>query len=221
MQPGQLYNPGESPEPHPQPEQDHQLPAPQERAAPAPEHAPQVAPGQAEPAWQFNEEADANTDENPVLQPAPTVTWTASEYIAHDKNAGWYLLAILAAIVLAGFVYLITRDAVSPAVVVVLGVAFAVFGARKPQVLEYSISSAGVQIGQKLYPFGLFRTFSIIEEDAVRSILLMPLQRFNLPISIYFDPSDEQKIIEALSAHLPHEERRMSPVDNLMRKIRF
>lgn len=169
--------------------------------------------------WQYkDQEAKVDTyKSNDDL----SITWTASEYIAHDKTISWYLSVIAASLMVAAIVYLITQDKISFVVVTVLGLAFAAFGARKPQVLQYSIDKSGVRIGLKHYPFGLFRTFSIIEEYAVRSILLMPLKRFNLPITIYYDPDDEQKIVQAISNHLPHEERNMSPVDNLMRKIRF
>ncbi len=149
------------------------------------------------------------------------VNWTASEYVAHDKSAKWYISVMLVALIMAAIVFAVTRDIISPVVVIILGGAFAAFGARKPQVLEYSIQDSGVHIGQRHYPYSMFKTFSIIEEEAMRSILLMPLQRFNLPISIYYDLADEQQIAEALSKHLPHEERELSPLDNLMRKIRF
>lgn len=174
-----------------------------------------------ESSWEFSGD-DGGTEPQGLPQtPVSVVSWTASEYIAHDKNISWYLSVIAAAVVVAVVVYFLTKDFVSPAVVVVIGVAFAVFGARKPQVLQYSVSNVGVQIGQKQYPFGMFRTFSVLEEDATRSILLMPLQRFNLPISIYYDPADEQQIVAALASHLPHEERSIGQIDNFMRKIRF
>lgn len=225
MQPGQTINPGRPTPGSPQPETPQQPPAtpPAEPSQTSQDFASEPQDNlsvQNDSAWQFSEQEDDNTDAF-AISSTPAVNWTASEYIAHDKNPGWYLLTILAALVVAALVFLVTRDKVSSVVVAILGIAFVVFGARKPQVLEYSIDSTGVRIGQKQYPFGLFRTFSVVEEDAIRSILLMPLQRFNLPISIYYDPADEQTIVEALSAHLPHEERRMSPVDNLMRKIRF
>lgn len=234
MQPGDTITPGAQP-PEPQNQQQpFQAPAPpvpeQPAQAPLP---PAPEPPQAvqqvhmdtgvdsQPAWQFNNGEENYAAQEPALSPTATVSWTASEYVAHDKNAGWYVLVMLAAAAVAGIVYLVTRDLVSPVVVMILGGAFAVFGARQPQVLEYAISNTGVHIGQKQYPYGLFRTFSIIEEDATRSILLMPLQRFNLPISVYYDPADEQQIVEALAAHLPHEDRAVGPIDNFMRKIRF
>ena len=238
MQPGDMITPGGQP-----PEQ-QDAPAPQtaperqefaEQPSPAPQNqqpqpvalepqAPEPAqepPQQPASGWNFTaEESESFNDGDFTPQPAD-VTWTASEYIAHDKNFGWYVLVVMSSAVLAAMVYLITQDIISPIVIVTIGVAFAAFGARKPQVLEYTINSSGVHIGQRHYPYGMFRTFSIVEEDATRSILLMPIQRFNLPISIYYDPADEEKIVEALGSRLPNEDRRPSPIDNLMRKIRF
>lgn len=179
---------------------------------------------QEQPNWQFDEETDTAVGDEQIsasAQSIPEVEWTASEYIAHEKNIGWYMLATLVLVAVGALIYLITRDLISPIVIFIMGMAFVAFAARKPRVLSYAISNTGVIISQKHYPFNTFKTFSIIEEGAVRSILLMPLRRFNLPIYIYYEPSDEPKIIEALSAHLPREDIRMNPVDNLMRKIRF
>lgn len=239
MQPGQTINPG-SQTPEPQPPQQPVVPQPpvEPPASPAPEPAPAPMPAEPvpfsappeEPAqqpeqtdagWQFSNEDEMYSGQTPAPSYTETVSWTASEYVSHDKNAGWYTLVVVTSVVVAAVVFLLTKDYVSPVVVVVLGVAFAAFGARKPQVLEYAIDNTGVRIGQKHYPYELYRTFSVIEEDAVRSILLMPMQRFNLPISLYYDPADEVRIIEALGAHLPHEDRKPAAVDNFMRRIRF
>jgi len=221
MQPGGVITPGASPSDPQQPAEPVQ-PAPQPVAAqpPAPELQAEP-PVQPDTGWQFTAaESDYNVPA-PLPQLRAVINWTASEYVAHDKNMGWYALVVLVSGVVAAVVYFITRDFVSTGVMIVLGLAFAAFGARKPQVLEYSIDAVGIQIGPKHYPFTMFRTFSLLEEDAVHSILLMPLQRFNLPITVYYDPANEDGIIEALSIHLPHEDRRLSPIDNLMRKIRF
>jgi hypothetical protein len=184
---------------------------------------PDQEPAEQEKAdWQFHDdEGEAQGDQPLAIQQMPAVTWTASEFVSHDKNAGWYMLVIVGSAAIAALVYLITRDVISPIVIVILGISFAAFGARKPRVLEYAIDNTGVHVGSKTYPYGLFKTFSVIEEDAVRSILLMPMQRFNLPISVYYDPADEEKIVEALGAHLPHQDRKPTPIDNFMRKIRF
>ncbi len=49
----------------------------------------------------------------------------------------------------------------------------------------------------------------------------MPLKRFMPPITLYYPPDQEDAVINALAAYLPHEDRTHDPVDRLMRKIRF
>jgi hypothetical protein len=171
--------------------------------------------------WQVTTSDDPASKPAFPTHPVVTVSWSASEYVAHDKNMGWYALVVLGSGVVAAVVYLITRDVISTSVMVILGITFAAFGARKPQVLEYAVDGAGIRIGPRHYPYSKFKTFSIIEEDAVRSILLMPLQRFNLPVAIYYNPEEEEKIIQALGVYLPHEDRQAGPIDSLMRKIHF
>jgi len=217
----------------PLPEQPLQPPAPafvapqpiqEPSPLPSPESQPQLQPADAIPpeaGWQFSAGDEVYAEPPLDFSLTPAVSWSASEYAAHDKNAGWYMLVVLGALVVTVLVYLLTRDLISSGVMLILGVSFAAFGARKPQVLQYSVDRTGIHIGQKSYPYGMFRTFSILDEEASRSILLMPLQRFNLPISIYYAPDDEDQIIGVLGGHLPHEDRTLSLLDNLMRQIRF
>ena len=229
MQPGDTITPGQQPAPPvEQPEQ------PAVQAAPAvevPQFAPaaqqqeqqpptpQASPDQ--PTWQFT----ANEEQpDPYQLPQNTtqdISWTASEYVSHDKSVSWFALAGLAVVAIAGVIYLVTREWISAIVVGVLGFAFAAFAGRQPGVLEYALDVQGVHIGSRVYPYGMFRSFSVLQEGGVQSILLVPLQRFGLPITIYYDPADEDKIIEVLGGRLPHENRNPSPIDNLMRKIRF
>lgn len=148
-------------------------------------------------------------------------TWTASEYIAHNKGFGWYALLFLAAAVLAAAVYFVSRDVVSTATIGIIEVIFAVAAARKPRVLTYSLDGSGLTIGQKFYPYSNFKSFALIQQGAFPSITFMPLKRFMPSLSIYFAPDDQEKILDALSKHLPMEQSQGELVDRLMHRIRF
>lgn len=182
-----------------------------------------ISPGAAQPetSWQFH--ADQPAPQAPA-KPSTTddgVHWTASEFIAHTKTAGWYMLLVVAALLLAGFVFIVTKDKISAVMIVIVAVIFAVFAARKPRELNYQVDGSGVQIGPKAYPYGAFRSFSIVEEGAIESIWLMPLKRFMPILTIYFDPKDGQKIVDVLAQFLPVENRQMDPIDRLMHRLRF
>lgn len=149
------------------------------------------------------------------------VSWTASEYIDHARGAGWYLGLILGTIALAAGVYLVTKDYFAAGVIAAVGIIVGIFSTHKPKQVQYSLSSSGLTAGEKSYPLSLFKTFALIREGALSSVNLIPIKRFMPPLSIYFDPADEQKIVTILGEHLPLAEGGLDAVERLSRRLRF
>lgn len=149
------------------------------------------------------------------------VTWTASEYIAHEKSAGWYVQLAAVALLISAAVYWLTHDSISAGVVIIGALFLAIYGGRQPRQLTYRLDAGGLIIGSKRFAFTEFRSFAVADEGAFSSIVLMPLKRFAPLTTIYYAPQDEDKILAVLEAHLPLEEHKPDPVDKLMRRIRF
>ena len=170
--------------------------------------------------WQFRDE-DPGASTGPPLPTGDPVVWSASEYVAHSKSAIWYLQLALVALVFAGIAYFITHDFVVVATIAVVAIIFGVAAGRKPRVLDYSVDSSTISIGQKQYPYAMFRSFSIIQEGPINSIYLMPAKRFNPPLSIYYPPEEEQQIVEIIGSRLPQEPREQDAIDRFMHRIRF
>lgn len=176
--------------------------------------------------WKFTNDQTANPT-NGQQSPAPTtnsiknVEWTASEYVEHEKGNMWFVQFGLASIGIIGVTFFVTRDYISIVVLSVLAVGIGYFAGRKPETLSYKLDPQGIHIGPKLYPVSMFKSFAIVEEGAISSIALLPLKRFMPAITVYFAPDDEKKIVDALGAMLPQEERQQDKVDKLMHKIRF
>lgn len=174
--------------------------------------------------WQFHPEDQllaTPQSSAEASQTGTTVQWTASEFIAHSKSVGWYILLMLATAILAGLVYLLTQDKISAGIVIIVAIIFGIFAARKPRELTYGVDNKGVRIGEKFYPYALFRSFSIVQEGGIESIWLMPLRRFMPIITIYFEQTDGEKIVGVLSQMLPVEQRQVDIVDKLMHRLRF
>ncbi len=169
----------------------------------------------------FYREDDEPVAANPDFATVPEVHWTASEYIDHQKSVLWYVVLAVATIVVSGVIYLIGRDVLTVVAIVLVAISFGFFASRPPRTLDYAIERRGIVIGDKLYPYSILRTFSIQPEKGFSSLQLIPLKRFMPAISVYYPPDQEEKIINALSNYLPHEERKPDPIDRLMRHIRF
>ncbi|HSW85240.1 MAG TPA: hypothetical protein VLF79_01325 [Candidatus Saccharimonadales bacterium] len=157
----------------------------------------------------------------PEEQNTKDITWTASEFVAHDKSAGWYGLLALTTIVLAVAIYLLFHDVISVAVVVFAGLLFGFYAGHQPRQLNYSLNSRGLNIGEKHYNFDHFRWFSIVQEGAFSGVLFMPHKRFAPTITVYYPPEEEDQIMAILTSRLPVENHKADAVDSLMKHIRF
>lgn len=150
-----------------------------------------------------------------------SISWTASEYIDHSRGSGWYLALIAGTIALAALVYFITKDYFATCIVGFMGAVVGVFSRQKPKQVIYELSSSGLKAGEKVYPLNLFKSFALIREGILSSVNLIPIKRFMPPLSIYFDLSDEQKIVSLLGSHLPLEEGGLDTIERLARRLRF
>lgn len=149
------------------------------------------------------------------------VSWTASEYVEHHKPTSWYVGLSVATGLAVALVFLLTRDIISVVVIAMMGMLFGVFASRRPEVREYNINSRGLSISGKLYPHEEFRSFSVHQEEKLRSLFLTPVKRFMPGITIYYPPDQEDAIMDALANFLPFEEGEPDAVDRFMGKIRF
>ncbi len=149
------------------------------------------------------------------------VTWTASEFIAHHKNGGWYATAIFGCASLCVLIYIFTHDFVSIIAITTVVILFLIISGKKPQQQAYIIDSHGVTIGSRLYPYSTFKSFAVSYEGAIGCITFVPLRRFMPEIAVYYAPDDENRILEALSRSLPNDQRSERNVDRLMKRIHF
>ncbi|HZM63554.1 MAG TPA: hypothetical protein VFB59_00290 [Candidatus Saccharimonadales bacterium] len=149
------------------------------------------------------------------------VEWTASEYIAHQKSAAWYVKVIFFALLLACLVYFITRDVISTFVILFAGLVFSVAGARKPRTLAYRLDQGGLTVGQKYYPYSQFKSFAVVEQGPLTTVMLLPLKRLLPSVDIYAPPENVQAIGDILTEHLPLEVRKPGVVDTFAHRIRF
>lgn len=180
--------------------------------------------------WQYKPEGTQKASfadgHDRVSQAAPTsaddtVEWTASEFVAHDKGVGWYVLLATGAIVVAVFTYLITRDRFSVGVIILFAVILGIIGARKPRVVTYRLDSSGVKIGARFHPYSEYKSFALREEQPFASIELVPMKRFDFPLGIYLAPENEHEVLNVLTRHLPLERGELDGAERLMRRLRF
>lgn len=165
-----------------------------------------------------SDEAEQNYGPEPTLTP---VTWSASEFVSHQKTTLWYVgLGFVSAIVTL-LVFLVTRNLLSGIVVAMACMALGVFAARTPQTKTFEINTEGVVVAGRPFPYGLFKSFSIMEDGGISCIWLRPIKKFMPTVVMYYGPEEEEQIILMLDNFLPQEDRQHDFVDKVSRRIRF
>ena len=150
------------------------------------------------------------------------ISWEASEFIAHEHGSGWYGMLILSTVLLSAVVFFLSgRDIVATVIIVFLGIAVGLYARRKPAIAKYEINGSGLKVNDKLYKYGDYKSFALIDEGALSSVNLIPLKRFMPPVSAYFDEKDEKKITDTLGNYLPYEPRKLDATERLSRRLRL
>jgi len=163
------------------------------------------------------EEPDLERHE-PEMKP---IEWQASEYVHHEKNILWFLGLVVVTVALALLAVFVVKSWTFAALIFVMAAATMVYARRPPRVLNYSLSEHGLSIDDKLYPLHEFRAFSIIQEGAIYSIMLLPVKRFMPAVNVYFPPDDGEAIVDMFGMFMPVEQRELDWVERAVRKIRF
>ena len=147
--------------------------------------------------------------------------WEASEYIHHEKSPRWYLGYIGGVSLILGLTYFLISDIISVIVIALLATAVFVLANRKPRTLSYELTSTGITINGKGYPFDSFRSFSLVRYDDTPSIFLEPMQRYMPSLSIYATPEQLQSVADTFSKFIPNRVHQPDLIDQLIHKLRL
>lgn len=151
----------------------------------------------------------------------PIFKWSAPDSFSVNKQFSWYLALIVITLGVAAGIYLLTKDKITTAVILVSGILIGVYASKKPKMVDYQLTKHGFTINGRYHQFGEYRSFSVIYHGDIRSAVLTPLKRFMPYMYIYFASDMEQKILPTLVDVLPKETSHKDTLDNLLRKIGF
>ena len=200
---------------------------PPEQVQPEPAESQEISPEIAqpeEPTEEFGQEpAEVEpgvSEEEAAAMPEMAFSWQASEYVHHHKSMLWYVVLFMAVIVLAALAIWL-HYWLEIGVFVIMGVAVAVYARKPPRTLLYELSDEGVHVDGKLYPFSVFRSFSVVPDEEWHSIDLESSKRFNPRLVLLFNTPDLDEIVDHLELHLPREDRDPDLIERITRYLRF
>lgn len=193
-------------------------------APPVQQPSDQQDPSQVDPSQQPLDdgeyaEDDVDYDEADELSDEP-VSWSAQEFIHREKGATWFILFTVVIAALVG-ISIWTQAWTFTALIVVIAILVIVYSRRPPRELTYTLNDDGLDIDGKMHAFKDFKSFGIIHDGLEYSVMLIPTQRFQPGISVYFPEEAGEDIVDMLGSRLPMRDLKLDAVDRLVRLLRL
>ncbi|OGF83334.1 hypothetical protein A3B18_00035 [Candidatus Giovannonibacteria bacterium RIFCSPLOWO2_01_FULL_46_13] len=149
------------------------------------------------------------------------LSWEAPEYEYYEKNKDWYWSV---GIVTIGFFILaiILKNWLFSIMVLISGFAVAMYGSKKPKIVQFSITSRGIKADKILYPFDNLKYFWInYDPPHIRELYLVSKKTLTTQISIPLGHIDPNEIREHLIKFIEEKEIEESLFDTIARFFRF
>lgn len=181
-----------------QPEQPTSQPAPEPQA----DVSPQMAVTQ--------------TTDLPESQP---IQWQAPEYVQERRSPWWFIAFWVVTLVLMLLAVLVIRSWSFAILIPAMAAALMIYSHRPPRMLTYVLSGKGLYINEKLHPLGEFRSFGVIREEVVPSLMLIPVKRFRPALTVHFPAETGEAIVDLLGSRIPMQELNLDVFDKVIRKL--
>jgi len=118
---------------------------------------------------------------NPELKTSlPLIKWEAPEYEYIPKSPNWFWsVGIIAAA--AAFAAILLGNVLFAILALLGGFTMILYGARKPKKVLFSLTSRGIQIENRLFPYENIRSFWIHYDPPYRKLLTVELKKMFMP----------------------------------------
>lgn len=147
--------------------------------------------------------------------------WLAEEYEYFEKSSNWFWLVIItsAAVSVVSF---ILDNLLFGILIFLSGVAIALYGIKKPRVIEFSITSQGIKIENKLFVYSDLDSFWMHYFPPLYKLVSLKSKKTFMPyISIPLGEADPNIVREILLKFMKEKEQEEPFLENIMKRLRF
>jgi len=148
------------------------------------------------------------------------LTWTAPEYVYRHKTPDWYwILGIVT--VTAAIVSVLLGNILFGFVILLSGFALALYGARPPRVITYTLTEKGIIADAVLYPYSTLESYWI-DDTVLPSRLLVQSRKIAMPlIVIPIEEVEDEDVAEILTEYLREVEHEESVAQRIFEYFGF
>lgn len=162
-----------------------------------------------------------NHPADPKFVSPSEIVWQALEYKYSKKHPNWYWtvgigggLLALAAVFFKNFFLAI--------IFVLAAFTMMLYASRPPAMVSFAVSSRGVRIGNRLYPYSALESFWVVDEPGKKKVIVESKKTLMPHIILPLDEvADSEKIRQYLKEFLPEEHHEETLSDLLTDALDF
>lgn len=158
-------------------------------------------------------------DEQPGEIGQEPIQWQAPEYVQERRSPWWFIGFWLVAAMLMFAAFFVLRSWSFALLVPAMAAALMIYSHRPPRMLNYVLSSKGVYINEKLHPMSEFKSFGVMRDESIPSLMFIPVQRFRPALTIHFPVEVGEDVVDLLGSRIPMQELKHDAFDKIIRKL--
>lgn len=149
------------------------------------------------------------------------IQWQAPEY-AQERRSPWWFIGFWAVTILLIIAAIFLVRSITFAILIpAMAAALMIYSHRPPRVLNYVLSSKGIFINEKLHPLSEFKSFGVMRDEAILSMMLIPVQRFRPGLTVHFPEEVGEAIVDFLGSRIPMQDIKLDAFDRIIRTLRI
>lgn len=151
-----------------------------------------------------------------------SISWQAPEYEYFEKTNDWFWTLGIITIGLS-LASIILKNFLLALFVFIAGFAIALYGARRPKTINFSIDHKGITIdNREIYPYSNLKSFWVEYDPPEKKELIVESKKFFMPrISILLGNTNPQAIRQCLLKYLKEEKSEESLMAIILKIFRF
>lgn len=147
--------------------------------------------------------------------------WLAEEYEYFEKSSNWFWMIIIMSVALSAISFILD-NLLFGILIFLSGVALALYGIKKPRIVEFSITSQGIKIENKLFVYSNLDSFWLHYSPPFYKLLSLKSKKTFMPhISIPLGDADPNVVREILIKFMKEKQEEEPFLENIMKKLRF
>ncbi len=146
-------------------------------------------------------------------------SWTAHEFIYHEKNLNWFLGFALLTIILLG-ISILTKNYFFAFLIVIASFLIFIQSQKHPRRIKFTISEEGITADDRTFAFSQITSFWIFEEQE-KWLSLETKILLQTRVSIPLENESPEKIRNILSKFIPEKKQTEHFSDLIARKLKF